>query len=143
MWREYVLSFHPPALFDEPAAPDAIAGAERRLGVRLPRDLVSLLRESDGVRGEYELAAVWPADRIAHDNLEFRGSHSFRDLYMPFDALLFFGDAGNGDQFAFPITSRGVGDQVFVWDHESDSRSWYAQSLRMYLKWFLTGEKPV
>ena len=27
---------------------------------------------------------------------------------MPFDHLLFFADAGNGDQFAFPIVADGV-----------------------------------
>jgi hypothetical protein len=27
----------------------------------------------------------------------------FKELYMPFDCLLFFADAGNGDQFGYPI----------------------------------------
>ena len=62
---------------------------------------------------------------------------------MPFDALLFFADAGNGDQFAFPITATAARDDVFVWDHENDSRSWYAASLKSYLESWLTGSRAV
>jgi SMI1-KNR4 cell-wall len=56
---------------------------------------------------------------------------------MPFDPLLFFADAGNGDQFAFLWKPRR--DEIFVWDHESDSRSWVAGSLHQYLQWWLDG----
>nr|WP_329202312.1 MULTISPECIES: SMI1/KNR4 family protein [unclassified Streptomyces] len=52
-------------------------------------------------------------------------------LYMPFDALLFFGDNGGGDQFAFVQTPRRP--DVFVWEHETDSRRWVAGDLRDYL----------
>jgi hypothetical protein len=91
------------------------------------------------VRGESGLGVVWPVERIASDNASFRVS--FRDVYMPFDALVFFADAGNGDQFAFPVTSTGARDDVFVRDHENDSRTWFAPSLRLYLAWWLTGER--
>ena len=60
---------------------------------------------------------------------------------MPFDNLIFFADAGNGDQFAFPIVSGEVRqNKVFVWDHEDDSRRWVAPSLQSYLEWWLTGK---
>jgi hypothetical protein len=72
--------------------------------------------------GEYGLGVVWPVARIVNDNLRFRTS--FRDLYVPFDGILFFADAGNGDQFGFAVTSAGARDDVFVWDHENDSRTW-------------------
>jgi SMI1 / KNR4 family (SUKH-1) len=66
----------------------------------------------------------------------FRANPEFARLYMPFD-LLFFADAGNGDQFAFVLRdSRKV---VFVWDHESDSRRWVARDLDTYLTWWLDG----
>ena len=69
----------------------------------MPDELKALLSESNGVHGEYELGLIWPIERIVKDNLEFRQTPVFRDLYMPFDPLLFFADAGNGDQFAFAI----------------------------------------
>jgi hypothetical protein len=55
-------------------------------------------------------------------------------------SLLFFGDAGNGDQFAFTIVDGAVRRRkVFAWDHEDDSRTWVAPSLDKYLEWWATG----
>ncbi len=57
---------------------------------------------------------------------------------MPFDPLLFFGDAGNGDLVALvPYNSR---PDVFVWDHENDSHTWVTPSLAKYLEWSRTGQ---
>ena len=67
----------------------------------------------------------------------FRRDPEFARLYMPFEPLLFFADAGNGDQFAFVIRDRPA--DVFVWDHESDSRSMVAPGLATYLEWWLDG----
>jgi hypothetical protein len=64
----------------------------------LPRQLAELLLECDGVTGEHDLGLVWPVERVKKDNLEFRSDPDFASLYMPFDPLLFFADAGNGDQ---------------------------------------------
>jgi hypothetical protein len=51
----------------------------------------------------------------------------------------FFADAGNGDQFAFPIGRDGlVSEKVFVWKHEDDSRTCIARSLSHYLEKWLT-----
>ena len=59
---------------------------------------------------------------------------------MPFDPLLFFGDAGNGDQFAYAIHEAQVRrNDIFAWDHETDSRTWVAPSLERYLEWWLSG----
>jgi hypothetical protein len=46
--------------------------------------------------------------------------------------LLFFGDHGGGDQFAF------AGDRVVVWEHETDARREVADGLRDYLTRSLT-----
>jgi hypothetical protein len=61
---------------------------------------------------------------------------------MPFDSLLFFADTGTGDQFAYPITPTGIRDDIYVWDHEDDSRRWYAARLEQYLAWWLSGDHP-
>jgi len=49
---------------------------------------------------------------------------------------------GNGDQFAFlsPPVDR---DDVFAWDHEDDSRQWFAADLRHYLEGWITGRLSV
>ena len=105
------------------------------LNVALPDDLRSLLAQSDGVEGIYGLDLVWPSARILDDNTKFRTLPTFRDLYMPFEPLLFFGDAGNGDQFAYRICGGRVRPGIFLWNHENDSRSWAAPSLERYFEW--------
>jgi hypothetical protein len=119
MWKELIEALYPDHEFRSGAAHPALARAEEQLGARLPADLRSLLAESDGVFGAYGLGLVWPTDRIASDNLRFRSQPEVRDNYESFESLLFFGDAGNGDQFAFPIAQGVVrSTDVFVWNHE-------------------------
>jgi hypothetical protein len=97
----------------------------------------ALLRESDGIEGEYGAGLVWSAERIASENLTLRTDTEFASLYIPFDPLLFFADAGNGDLFSLlPGVRR---PDVFVWDHEDDSRTWVAPSLAKYLEWWHKG----
>ena len=143
MWREKLLSLEAGVTFSDPARSDQVQEIERALALGVPTDLAELLRESDGVSDRYGAGLVWSASRIVRDNLTFRSSADFARIYMPFDALLFFADAGNGDQFAFPITAAGTGADVFVWDHEDDSRRWYAGSLDQYLAWWLSGDHPL
>lgn len=104
----------------------------------MPAELVSLLQETDGIAGGYGVDTVWPLERIVEDNLRFWSDGSFANLYMPFDALLFFGDNGGGDQFAF-VRAPGRPD-IFVWQHEDDSRRWVALDLRDYLDRSLADE---
>jgi SMI1-KNR4 cell-wall len=141
MWRERIKTLSATAKFSSCAAITTISSAEDALGIRLPTELVEILSESDGVIGEYGLGLLWPVSRIQKDNLIFRNSVDFRTLYMPFDSLLFFGDAGNGDQFAFSILQGEIRrTDIFVWAHENDSRTWVAPSLRLYFDWWLTGK---
>lgn len=63
---------------------------------------------------------------------------------MPFDSLLFFGDAGNGDQFAYAVCDGEIRrPDIFVWDHETDSRSRIARSLESYLERTIEGTLEV
>lgn len=118
-----------------------LAVVESALGTGLPADLRSLLSESDGIRGHHGLGLVWSSERILSDNVAFRTNAGFARLYMPFHPLLFFADAGNGDQFA--LLAEIDRDDVFIWDHETDSRSWVAGNLATYFDWWLTGRLKV
>jgi len=144
MWKQLVEQCSSAITCHVPASEEQLAAAERVLGVRFPEELRSCLLESDGIEGEYGLALVWPLERIVRDNRQFRENEEFRELYMPFDSLLFFADAGNGDQFAYPIRAGQVRrDDIFVWNHEDDSRSWVAPSLAKYLDWWLSGKLTI
>ncbi len=142
MWKEFVQRHTDKCEFTAPSTVDQLDDAESRLGVGLPEDLRGLLLETDGVVGEYGEGVIWPLKRIVEENLSFRANAVFRELYMPFDHLLFFGDYANGDQFAFPIQADGVMHRldVFVWMHEEDSRNWVASSVRDYLDRLLSGK---
>jgi hypothetical protein len=145
-WRALISSLEPrPAWrnFKPAASIEDLQRIEATLNVTLPDDLRSLLAQSDGVEGIYGLGLVWPSDRIVEDNKKFRTFPAFRDLYMPFDPLLFFGDAGNGDQFAYTICGGRVRPDIFVWNHEDDSRSWKAPSLERYFEWTFAGKLKV
>jgi hypothetical protein len=120
--------------FRPPATPDQIAAAEAALCVTLPDPLKSLLLESNGIVGETGEHLIWKIERIQKDNLSFRQNFAFAEQYMPFDPLFFFADAGNGDQFAYRILAGVIRyPDIYVWNHEDDSRVWVAQSLDRYL----------
>ncbi|MFB7179794.1 SMI1/KNR4 family protein [Streptomyces sp. NPDC056257] len=114
-----------------PASERDLRDLELRLGQPLPATLRELLLECNGVVDEDGTDVVWSADQIGLKNSEFRTGGDFSSLYMPFDALMFFGDNGGGDQFAFVRTPQR--SDVFVWDHENDSRTWVAADLGTYL----------
>jgi hypothetical protein len=138
VWIELVEALPGPAGFQPAASESALLRCASSLGHPLPTDLAALLRESDGVEGEYGDGLVWSAERISSENRSLRDDVEFATLYMPFDPLLFFADAGNGDLFALlPGIDR---PDVFVWDHENDSRTWVAPSLAKYLEWRLNGQ---
>lgn len=138
MWREAAGAALADTEFRAPATAPALAAAERRLGRRLPAQLTALLLETDGMVGEYGTDVVWPLNRIVEQNLLFRDPGTFPDLYMPFDPLLFFGDNSGGGQFAFVVTPERP--DIFVWDHETDSRLWVARELEDYLHRSLAGD---
>ncbi|MEU0046392.1 SMI1/KNR4 family protein [Streptomyces werraensis] len=131
MWRD-LIEWFPSAESDGPADPSLLDRIESELGQSLPSDLRSFLLESDGLADEYGTDVVWSAQRILDDNMHFRGDEQFRSLYMPFDSLMFFGDNGGGDQFAFVRVPER--NEVFVWDHETDSRNLVSPALESYLR---------
>ncbi len=123
-----------------PATPAAIQALESSLGHKLPAELRELLSQSDGIEGEYGLGLLWGVERIASDNAHFRTDSDLADLYMPFNGLVFFADAGNGDQFFVSLSGN---NEVYVWDHESDSRTWVAATVLGYLQAWMRGDLTV
>jgi hypothetical protein len=135
MWREVITQLAPGCVFAPPATGEQIAGAEAALGIALPGDLHALLQESNGVEDPYGPGLIWPVEQIVADNLAYRHDPDFAVLFMPFDSLLFFADAGNGDLFAFPISTGAVRrPDIYLWSHETDSRTWVAPGLHRYLE---------
>ncbi len=132
-WREWIAQTG--ATARDPVSDDSLARAEAGLGA-LPSDLRDLLKVSNGLSGEFNVWLVWPVEELERQNAEFRTTEDFGQLYMPFDHLLFFGESGDGDLFAYPIKGGKIGDgiNIYRWDHENDSRTWVADNLCGYIK---------
>ena len=135
MWKEYIQSATSGYHFTKPATKSDINHIKEKLGVELPFDLLELFSETNGVFDEFNCPLIWSTNQIIEDNLFFRSFEDFKYIYMPFNHLLFFSDAGNGDLFGYPILNGSIQrDDIFVWDHESDSRKWVASSLKDFIE---------
>ncbi|WGD42946.1 SMI1/KNR4 family protein [Streptomyces cathayae] len=136
MWIELVSSLSGDVDFSTPVDEGEFVAVESALGQTLPADLKSFLRESDGVSDEFGCDFVWSAAEILARNREMNEREDFRNLYMPFDSLLFIGDSGGGDLFAFVVKPLRL--DIFVWEHETDSRRWVARDLEDYIRRYLS-----
>lgn len=140
MWKELFDNILGEREFTAPVAKAGLQEAEAEMGHELPDDLKRLLLETDGVKDAYRCDLIWSLNRIKKDNLLFRKSDDFKELYMPFDCLLFFSDAGNGDQFAYSVLNGKISkEDIYVWNHEDDSRTWVAPSLKVFCEWWSNG----
>jgi SMI1-KNR4 cell-wall len=128
MWRELVSEF-PEAELHDPTARDALATLEGQLGQRLPDSLRELLTEANGIEADYGVETVWTTEKNPRREPAIPPQH--RISQSAFEVLL-FRRQGGGDQFAFVRTPAR--DDFFVWDHETDSRTWVAPSLKGYLR---------
>jgi hypothetical protein len=142
MWKTFTDSLNEDFRFFPPAEEHKITRAESLLNITFPTELSDFLAETNGLHcAKSYTSMVWSIEDIEQTNLEFRKNINFAKLYMPFESLLFFGDAGNGDQFAFRILSGEVSmSDVYVWDHENDSRIWIAPSLKTFIEWWSAGK---
>ncbi|MFD3701914.1 SMI1/KNR4 family protein [Nocardia sp. NPDC058658] len=134
MWKRLIGELYEDAEF-APAASDAeIDQIEGRLNQTVPDELRDLLRHTNGARAEWGSGLVWSVEEIIDQNTQFRHDAEFAKLYLPFDELMFFGDNGGGDQFAYAGMASGQNTAVYVWDHETDDRKRVADSLTDYLQ---------
>ncbi|HEX7491412.1 MAG TPA: SMI1/KNR4 family protein [Candidatus Limnocylindrales bacterium] len=135
MWRELLeVGDRIGVRLADPATETAVAEAGRALGSVLPDALTDLLVESDGIADQYGHGLVWPVGQLVERNLEIREASDFAELHMPFDSLLFFGEIGNGDLVGFRVLRGVTPKDIYVWDHELDSRIWIAPTLESYLR---------
>ncbi|MGG3641152.1 SMI1/KNR4 family protein [Bacillus gobiensis] len=143
-WKNYIRNFSEEYHFKDPATRAEVDQIKEELHVQLPNKLLEIFNETNGVFDEYGCPLIWSTAQIIEDNLFFRNFEEYKDIYMPFDHLLFFADAGNGDLFAYIILNGSVQtDDIYVWNHEDDSRTWISPSLEDFIKGWVTGKISV
>lgn len=135
-WKQLIQSYTTDVRFASAVSKDELASVEQKLKLQIPEQLTGLLTELNGLSANYGSTVIWSAADVTRRNTEFRTNGDFRELYMPFDHLLFFADDGGGDQFAFAIHADGQvhKDDIFLWEHETDARSWYAGRLEQFFE---------
>ncbi len=135
-WKALIKSAAPDAEFTKPASDSQLATIEQALGFQLPQSLRELLSESNGIKANYGAGVIWSCAEIQRQNWEFRNNREYKELYMPFDHLLFFGGDGGGDLFTYVIHADGRIHKrdIFRWDHETDERVWSANSLEIFFE---------
>ncbi|MGB4773557.1 MAG: SMI1/KNR4 family protein [Daejeonella sp.] len=148
-WKEYIitgLSSPEPSTrfsFNSPATERLLADLKVQFGLdQLPDELEELYKQTNGINelldGQVIAELIWPIERVIEANKEYRTG--FKDSYMSFDQLLFISDAGNGDLFGF-VTLNGKFERsdIFVWNHEDDSRTWVAPNLTKFIEGWTNG----
>lgn len=116
----------------------AVREAEKALGCRLSDSLRDLYAQTNGLLDEWGYAYVLSISDLVERNRQFRSQYG--NLYMSFDDLVVFGQLGNGDMFFQPSIPE-ANDNVFAWDHEDDSRTWYARDVEDAIRRF-TAQGP-
>ena len=131
MWRELIAALFPDAKFSDPATDEDIVALERFFGCRLPPDLESLLKESNGVHDH-----VFSAERMIEENRLVRTATYQAGIYMSFDSMLCFGGDGTGSMFAYPICAKQGEEwlRITYWFHENDDRTLYAFDLEGFFR---------
>jgi len=141
MWKDYIGAISIEHSFTQPASIGEIAQIKKKLNVELPKKLLELYSETNGVFDSFNCPLIWSTSQIVEDNSFFRNFKDYKDIYMPFDHLLFFSDNGCGDLFGYRILSGSIQtEDIYVWNHEDDSRTWVAPSLELFIKGWITGE---
>lgn len=137
MWRELIAELDKELEIElsTPAIEDQVAEVEKSLTVLFPNHLRSLLLETDGIVNLYGLQIVWSIDLIKQNNLDIRQSKFAANTLSQFGNLLFFADAGNGDEYTF-LVNDGIVEKsdIYVWRHEDDRLEWSIASLEEYLR---------
>lgn len=140
MWKDYVSDISNEYSFNPSASKTEINQITTELGVELPEKLLGLYNETNGVFDSFGCPLIWAASQIVKDNLFFRNFEDYKDIYMPFNHLLFFSDNGCGDLFGYRILNGTIQtEDIYVWNHEDDSRTWVASSLEEFIKGWITG----
>ncbi|PEY99681.1 SMI1/KNR4 family protein [Bacillus sp. AFS018417] len=142
MWKKFIKDISSDYIFKNPANISDLEQLESIFKIKLPTELKTFLNETDGVYGEYGCPLIWSSNQIQQENINIRSHKELNDFCMTFESLFFFSDAGNGDLFAYAVTKNGTiekGD-IYVWNHENDSRTWVAPSLQKFIEWWNQGK---
>ncbi len=143
-WQDFVQNLTDDCEFFPPVTEEQITEAESSLQLKLPRDLRSLLLETNGIYNtKAKIHFVWTLEEIVRANSSLRTEEFRAKSFMPLDHLLFFANVGvDGILLAFPIAASGdvKNKDIIAWYPIEDSRPVVAFSLKNYLQRWISGK---
>ncbi len=130
-----ILRFKKKFNFHSPCSEIDIVNIEDDLAIKLPDELKKILLETNGVEDEYGCELVWNCDDLIRKNRSLREYEEFKEQFMSFDSCLMFGEAGNGDQYFYPVLPNGATkSEILIWNHETDERVFFSCDFEQMFK---------
>ena len=145
MWNELAQNLYPNCILSAPASVKQIEEAQSALSVVMPKELKSLLLESDGIVDEWKQVPILSTGEIKNLNLDFRSK--LGDIYPAFHFRLFIAKGAGGDLWGYKVNADGrISDpKIYEWEHElaeeepeENTYSVKSDGLRAFLEWHLT-----
>jgi len=119
---------------EPPAGANEIKELEAYFKFVLPADLKSLLSELNG-----DGYLLFSAEKIVEDNQLLTGVWS--DTYPDISKFLFFAENGCGDYYGYRRDDSGrCGDEIYLWEHETQESTPVAASLWEFIEKYYQGE---
>ncbi|WP_080967616.1 SMI1/KNR4 family protein [Priestia megaterium] len=129
-------------IYGEPASIEDIEVLEKLFSIQIPKELRSLLYETNGVNDSYGYSLIWSIEKIIRENLNL--GERLEDIYLPFNNLLFFADARNDDMFGYSISDRSIKqNDIYLWNHENNEQTQIAPSLNDFVEDWISGKLSI
>ncbi|MGG0453885.1 SMI1/KNR4 family protein [Priestia megaterium] len=142
MWKDLIQNISTECVYGEPASTEDTEVLEKLFNIQFPKELSSLLYETNGVNDGYGCSLIWSIEKIIRENLNL--GDRIEDVYIPFNNLLFFADAGNGDMFGYSVLDRSINqNDIYVWNHENNRRTQIAPSLKDFVEGWISGKLSI
>ncbi|MES9760209.1 SMI1/KNR4 family protein [Priestia megaterium] len=129
-------------MYGEPASIEDIEVLEKLFSIQIPKELRSLLYETNGINDSYGYSLIWSIEKITRENLNL--GERLEDVYLPFNNLLFFADARNGDMFGYSISDRSIKqNDIYLWNHRNNEQTQIAPSLNDFVEDWIRGKLSI
>ncbi|WP_369290080.1 SMI1/KNR4 family protein [Priestia megaterium] len=129
-------------IYGEPASREDIEVLEKLFSIQIPKELRSLLYETNGINDSYGYSLIWSIEKITRENLNL--GERLEDVYLPFNNLLFFADARNGDMFGYSISDRSIKqNDIYLWNHRNNEQTQIAPSLNDFVEDWIRGKLSI
>ncbi|WP_315968170.1 SMI1/KNR4 family protein [Priestia megaterium] len=129
-------------VYGEPASIEDIEVLEKLFSIQIPKELRNLLYETNGVNDSYGYSLIWSIEKIIRENLNL--GERLEDIYLPFNNLLFFSDARNGDMFGYSISDRSIKqNDIYLWNHGNNEQTQIAPSLNDFVEDWISGKLSI